>query len=61
MRIRSKILLGLAIACGIANMIGSWIGAGLVMKKGINIARPCILIALGLLAVKLIGEQLGFF
>ncbi len=59
--LNGKILLGLAIACGIANMIGSWIGAGLVMKKGINIARPCILIALGLLAIKLIGEQLGLF
>lgn len=59
--LNGKVLLVLAIACGIANMIGAWFGAGLVMKKGINIARPCILIALGLLAVKLIGEQLGFF
>ncbi len=59
--LNGKVLLVLAIACGIANMIGAWFGAGLVMKKGINIAKPCILIALGLLAVKLIGEQLGFF
>lgn len=59
--LNGKVLLVLAIACGIANMIGSWIGAGLVMKKGINIAKPCILIALGLLAVKLVGEQLGLF
>lgn len=59
--LNGKILLVLAIACGIANMIGAWFGAGLVMKKGINIARSCILIALGLLAVKLIGEQLGLF
>ncbi len=59
--LNGKVLIVLAIACGIANMIGSWIGAGLVMKKGINIAKPCILIALCLLAVKLVGEQLGLF
>lgn len=59
--LNGKVLLVLAIACGIANMIGAWFGAGLVMKKGINIAKPCILIALCLLAVKLVGEQLGLF
>lgn len=59
--LNGKIVLLLAIACGISNMIGAWIGAGLIMSKGINIAKPCILLALGLLAIKLIGEQLGFF
>lgn len=31
--LNGKVLLVLAIACGIANMIGAWFGAGLVMKK----------------------------
>lgn len=59
--LNGKVLLILALACGVANMIGSWIGAGLIMKRGINIARPCILIALALLAVKVVGETLGLF
>lgn len=59
--LNGKVLLLLALACGVANMLGSWIGAGLIMEKGINIAKPCILLALGLLAVKVIGQQLGFF
>lgn len=59
--INGKVILFLALACGVANMIGSWIGAGLIMKRGINIARPCILIALALLAIKVVGEQIGFF
>ena len=55
-------------------MIGAWFGAGLVMKKGINIAKPCSFncaLSAGceasrgtvrvVLIVKLIGEQLGLF
>lgn len=57
--LNGKILLLLALACGVSNMIGAWIGAGLIMKRGINIARPCILIALVLLAIKVVGEQVG--
>lgn len=59
--LNGKVLLILALICGVANMIGSWIGAGLIMKRSINIARPCILIALVLLAVKVVGETLGLF
>lgn len=57
--LNGKVLLLLALACGAANMLGSWIGAGLIMKKGISIAKPCILLALCLLAAKVIGQQLG--
>ena len=41
--LNGKILLGLAIACGIANMIGSWIGAGLVMKRASILPDPASL------------------
>lgn len=46
------ILLGLVAA--ICNMLGAFIGSSLVMSKGSKIVRPCILLVLAILFIKLI-------
>ena len=46
------ILLGLVGAA--CNMLGSYIGSGLVLTKGTRIVRPTILIVLGLLFIKIL-------
>ena len=47
--------LGIAAAC--SNMLGNYIGSGLVMTKGTRIANPLIITMLALLLAKII---LGF-
>lgn len=47
------ILLGLAAA--VCNMVGAYIGAGLVMTNGSKIVRPSIILVLFLLALKVVG------
>lgn len=47
-----EVLVILGLAAGLCNMIGCWIGAGLVIKSGARIMKPAIVIALILLAVK---------
>ena len=47
------ILLGLAAA--VCNMVGGYIGAGLVMTKGTKIVKPSIVLVLGLLCLKVTG------
>ena len=51
----SDIPLGIAAAC--SNMLGNYIGSGLVMTKGSQIAKPLIITMLALLLAKII---LGF-
>ena len=46
---------GIAAAC--SNMLGNYIGSGLVMTKGTRIAKPLIITMLALLLAKII---LGF-
>ena len=48
-----NVLVTLGLAAAVCNMIGGFLGAGLVMKKGARIVKPIILAVLGLLAVKL--------
>ena len=50
--LNGQVLLPLGIAAAACNMLGGYIGAGLVMKKGAHIAKPSIIFVLGLLAVK---------
>lgn len=50
-----QVLFSLGIAAAISNMIGGYIGAGLVMKKGSKIVKPTIILVLGLLALKVAG------
>ncbi len=44
------IILGLC--AGLCNMIGGWIGAGLMLKNGTKIVRPAIVLVLVLLLIK---------
>lgn len=48
-----NVLVTLGLAAAVCNMVGGFLGAGLVMKKGARIVKPIILAVLGLLAVKL--------
>ena len=50
-----QVLFTLGIAAAISNMIGGYIGAGLVMKKGSKIVKPTIILVLGLLGLKVLG------
>jgi uncharacterized membrane protein YfcA len=50
-----NVLVTLGLAAAVCNMIGGYLGAGLVMKKGAKIVKPIILAVLGLLALKLAG------
>ena len=50
-----QVLFTLGIAAAISNMIGGYIGAGLVMKKGSKIVKPTIILVLMLLGLKVLG------
>lgn len=50
-----QVIFSLGIAAAICNMIGGYIGAGLVMKKGSKIVKPTIILVLVLLALKVAG------
>lgn len=50
------VILPLALACAVCNMLGGFIGSGLVMKNGGKIVKPVIIIVLGLLTVKIISD-----
>jgi len=47
-------LIVLGLVAGICNMIGGWLGAGLVLKNGTKIVRPSIILVLVLLIIKVI-------
>ena len=49
-----QVLLVLGFAAAACNMLGNYIGSGLVMTKGSRIVRPIILIVLALLFVKIV-------
>ncbi|MCR5481443.1 MAG: TSUP family transporter [Clostridia bacterium] len=49
-----QVIVTLGIAAGLCNMLGSWIGAGLAMKKGSLIIKPALLIVLLLLGSQLL-------
>lgn len=53
--LNGQVLFTLGIAAAICNMLGGYIGAGLVMKKGSRIVKPTIIFVLGLLALKVAG------
>lgn len=53
--LNGQVLLPLGIAAAICNMIGGYIGAGMVMKNGAKIVRPSILLVLFLLLLKILG------
>jgi len=53
--LNGQVLFSLGIAAAICNMIGGYLGAGLVMKKGQRIVKPIILLVLFLLFLKILG------
>ena len=53
--LNGQVLFSLGIAAAISNMIGGYIGAGLVMKQGSKIVKPTILFVLFLLLLKILG------
>lgn len=50
-----QVLFSLGIAGAVSNMIGGYLGAGLVMQKGSKIVKPIILLVLFLLFLKILG------
>lgn len=50
-----QVILPLGIAAAASNMVGGYIGAGLAMKNGANLAKYSILFVLFLLALKVLG------
>ena len=53
--LNGQVLFSLGIAAAICNMIGGYLGAGLVMQKGSQIVKPTILLVLFLLFLKILG------
>ena len=53
--LNGQVLFSLGIAGAICNMIGSYLGSGLVMQKGSKIVKPVILFVLFLLFLKISG------
>jgi uncharacterized membrane protein YfcA len=56
--ISGKVIVVLGLVAAVFSILGGWIGAGLVIKKGSRIVRPIILVVLTLLFIKIISENL---
>ena len=56
--LNGQVLIPLGIAAALCNMAGGYIGAGLAIKNGSKITKPCILIVLSLLMIKIIAEAI---
>lgn len=54
--LNGQVMITLGIAAAICNMIGGYIGAGLVMKNSSKIIRPIVIIVLIILAVNVITK-----
>lgn len=50
-----QVVLLLGLAAAVCNMIGGYLGAGLVMSQGTKIVKPIILFVLFLLLLKILG------
>lgn len=53
--LNGEVLFPLGLAAAACNMLGGYIGAGLVIKNGAKIVKPSIIIVLILLALKILG------
>lgn len=53
--LNGEVILTVGLAAAACNMIGGYIGAGLVMKNGAKIVKPSIILVLILLALKIFG------
>ncbi|MDO4188582.1 MAG: TSUP family transporter [Lachnospiraceae bacterium] len=52
--INGQVLIPLGIAAAVCNMMGGYIGAGLAIRNGSKIIKPCIILVLTILLVKII-------
>lgn len=53
--LNGEVIVSIGLACAVCNMLGGYIGAGLVMKNGAKIVKPSILFILALLTLKIFG------
>lgn len=53
--LNGQVMIVLGLAAAVCNMVGGYIGAGLVMTKGTKIVKPSIILVLGLLCLKVTG------
>lgn len=53
--LNGEVILSIGLAAAACNMVGGYIGAGLVMKNGAKIVKPSIILVLILLALKILG------
>ena len=53
--LNGEVMFSIGLAAAACNMLGGYIGAGLVMKNGSKIVKPSIIIVLVLLALKVLG------
>ena len=53
-----KVLWTLGIAAALCNMLGNYLGSGLVMKKGSTIVKPIIIVVIVIFMIKLISEMI---
>lgn len=53
--LNGEVIFSIGLAAAACNMLGGYIGAGLVMKNGSKIAKPSIIFVLILLALKVFG------
>lgn len=53
-----NVLVLLGLCASAFSILGHYLGSGLVMKNGSKIVRPIILVVLGLLFVKILGESI---
>lgn len=53
--LNGEVLFSVGLAAAACNMVGGYIGAGLVMKNGAKIVKPSIIFVLFLLALKIFG------
>ena len=51
-----EVQLPLSLAAAVFSILGHWLGAGMVLKNGAKIVRPIVLVVMGILFVKIIGD-----
>jgi len=51
-----KVIIPLGLAAMACNMLGGYIGSGMVLKNGSKVVKPCIILVLVLLLIKIITE-----
>ena len=56
--LHGQVLFTVGLPCALCNMAGNYVGSGLVMKNGIKVVRPSIMVVLGLLTIKIVVENM---